>query len=521
MILFCDFDGTLSREEIPGDFERNLEAIRRFREAGNKFVLTTGRGLASVKRGFPEYKDYVDYLILDNGAVCMGQDGVLFSWLIPEEEAQKIVNDINEMSVGHHIGFTFYNSEGAENTELKGGQTKIRIWVDDDDFMGEMNEKMSVRYERDGVRFYTGHRAALALINFHPGAGFTCLLDATPAGAGKEEAIERLVKMLGEKEVVTVGDGNNDIAMIRKYNGYIMSNSAPYLLAELDDAHVASSVADLIDRLMRPVFTPEQAIVIRDIERQLGCSVRDLVPTFYSDGATDATVFSLGGKYLLKMTNLETVQTQKTFLDAVPEGRFQKLLCSNESLGYECFEFIDGVHYSDAPLEAHEAVEQIAEIVRQYPEYEHDGYGFLGEEKPTWREFLLDEIEYAAQRIREVSQEKVMTALETVGNYAPKQYLMHGDFGTHNFLVSDGKIRVIDPMPVVGDRLYDFFFAILSDTDIFAELGIDYYMDNFFDGYKPEYMKALLIIALYVRMSRAAVYDEENLEKYKKLYAEI
>ena len=114
-----------------------------------------------------------------------------------------------------------------------------------------------------------------------------------------------------------------------------------------------------------------------------------------------------------------------------------------------------------------------------------------------------------------------MAALEAIGNYAPKQCLMHGDFGTHNFLVSNGRIRVIDPMPVVGDRLYDFFFAILSDTDIFAELGIDYYTDNFFDGYKPEYMKALLIIALYVRMSRAAVYDEENLGKYKKLYTEI
>ena len=76
-------------------------------------------------------------------------------------------------------------------------------------------------------------------------------------------------------------------------------------------------------------------------------------------------------------------------------------------------------------------------------------------------------------------------------------------------------------LPVVGDRLYDFFFAILSNTDIFAELGIDYYMDYFAGDYEPEYMKALLTIALYVRMSRAAVYDEENLGKYKKLYAEI
>ena len=265
----------------------------------------------------------------------------------------------------------------------------------------------------------------------------------------------------------------------------------------------------------------EQLMIVHDIERQLCARLHDLPAVFYSDGATDATVFSLGGKYLIKISDLKTIQTQKEFLERVPEGVFQKLLCWNEGLGYECFEFIEGVHYNEAPLEAHKAVKQIAEIIRQYPEYEHDGYGFLGEEKATWREFLLDEIEYAALRIKDVSQEKVMAALEVIGDHAPKQYLMHGDFGTHNFLVHNGKIRVIDPMPVVGDRLYDFFFAILSDTDIFAELGIDYYMDYFAGDYEPEYMKALLIIALYVRMSRAAVYDEENLGKYKKLYTEI
>ena len=258
-------------------------------------------------------------------------------------------------------------------------------------------------------------------------------------------------------------------------------------------------------------------MIVHDIERKLDARLHDLPAVFYSDGATDATVFSLGGKYLVKATDLRTIQTQREFLERVPEGAFQKLLCWNEGLGYECFEFIDGEHYDKSKIDSKEAILQIKSIVESYPEYEYEKYGFLGDEKPTWREFLLDEIEYAARTIPEVSQARVMAALDVVGNCAPKKYLMHGDFGTHNFLLQDGRIRVIDPMPVVGDRLYDFYFAILSDTDIFEDLSEDYFL-GFFDGYEMEYKKALLMIALYVRMSRAAKYDKVNLGKYIKLY---
>ena len=261
----------------------------------------------------------------------------------------------------------------------------------------------------------------------------------------------------------------------------------------------------------------EQLMIVHDIERQLGARLHDLPAVFYSDGATDATVFNLGEKYLIKISDLRTIQTQREFLERVPEGVFQKLLCWNEGLGYECFEFIDGEHYDGSLIEPKKAILQIKGIVESYPEYTYDKYGFLGDEKATWREFLLDEIDYAARTIPEISQAKVLAAVDEIGDFAPKQYLMHGDFGTHNFLLQNGKIRVIDPMPVVGDRLYDFYFAILSDADIFEDLSEDYFL-GFFDGYELSYKKALLTVALYVRMSRAAKYDKKNLGKYKKLY---
>ena len=70
-----------------------------------------------------------------------------------------------------------------------------------------------------------------------------------------------------------------------------------------------------------------------------------------------------------------------------------------------------------------------------------------------------------------------------------------------------------------ADYLYDFYFALLSDVDVFIRLGEEMVMSYF--ERDVEYKKALLIIALYVRMSRAAKYDAANLQKYKDLYANI
>ena len=259
--------------------------------------------------------------------------------------------------------------------------------------------------------------------------------------------------------------------------------------------------------------------VLSDIERQLYIDLNGADLHFYREGATASTVINVNDEYLVKIENFDTMREQMEFLRMYPDSCFQKVLCSNEELSYVCFEFIKGEQFSEAEIDARDAIEQICEIVCSYGEYTHKGYGFLGHEKDSWHDFLLDEIEYAEQRIPEVSKDKVMAALEVAGREEPQQYLTHGDFGTHNFLVEKGRIRVIDPMPAVADYLYDFYFALLSDVDVFIRLGEEMVMSYF--ERDVEYKKALLIIALYVRMSRAAKYDAANLQKYKDLYANI
>ena len=259
--------------------------------------------------------------------------------------------------------------------------------------------------------------------------------------------------------------------------------------------------------------------VVEDLSHKLHKNLRKAEVKFYMDGWTGAVVFSLDEKYLIKITNNETIETQEEFLQTNPAGAFQRVICADSEIGYICFEFLPGEKYVGHEIEPHEAIQQIADMVSNYRKYPWTGYGFLRHEYPTWREFLEDEIDYARGYIPSVPIAKVQAALDVVGDTKPEKYLLHGDFGTHNFLVNEGKIYVIDPMPVVGDFLYDFYFAVLSDTDIFTKVGEDFIF-SFFERDMEE-KRALATIALYVRMSRAWKYDRENFKAYVDMYNNI
>lgn len=502
MILFCDFDGTLFRRDVEGDFERNLEAVRRWREAGHKFVMTTGRSPSSLKDVVPNYMELFDYTVGDNGAVCLGKDGVEFEIVIPDNEQLEITEFVRSLPRGNEFDFV-YDRGCHGHPDIEGGATKIRVWTVDKELM-ESTIAASREHFGDKYVILGMSRAKPSLPFVHE--GHSAAINFMAKEAGKEKAIQRIATKLNEP-LFAVGDGGNDLAMLQMFDGYIMRSAREELLRNFGEDRRIDSVHELIERLL----------IFADIYKKLGVDLSREKPVFYTDGATESRVFSINDKYLIKITSRETVRTQSEFLQKVSHPAFQKLLCFDVDLHYECYEFIEGKHYTKAPLEAREAINQLAGIVNSYPEYKHDGYGFLENEKLSWREFLLDEIEYAKKRIPDISQERVLKALVIAGANNPRQYLMHGDFGAHNFLISNDVIRAIDPMPMVGDKIYDFNFAILSNVRIFSELGLGYIL-SFFDDYDKEYKKALLTIALYVRMSRAAAYDKDNLGRYIELY---
>lgn len=260
--------------------------------------------------------------------------------------------------------------------------------------------------------------------------------------------------------------------------------------------------------------------IIKDLEVKLNITIAKDSIIYYSEGATDSIVFNIDNKYLVKTVDKNTLSTQLEFLTLYSENpRFQKIITYDETLGYICFEFISGLKMSKVKdIDLIDIIEQLYGIVSNYKDYHYDNYGYLYEDHKSWYEFLKDEVDYSSSRAKDlnINLEKVYSELENIKNYNIKKYLIHGDFGTHNFILSDGELKVIDPMPVVGDPLYDFYFSIFSNPKLFQELTRKYLLDYFDADIK--YKESLMSIVLFIRMCRCYVYHPEDINIYLNWY---
>lgn len=73
-IIFSDYDGTLDTSE--NDIAKNIEAIQKFRNNGNLFVVATGRSYLDLKRKLNLYPIPFDYLIVNHGGVILDKSCV-------------------------------------------------------------------------------------------------------------------------------------------------------------------------------------------------------------------------------------------------------------------------------------------------------------------------------------------------------------------------------------------------------------------------------------------------------------
>ena len=260
--------------------------------------------------------------------------------------------------------------------------------------------------------------------------------------------------------------------------------------------------------------------IYNDIKLRLNIDFNEDDIHVFDEGKTDAYVFSIKDEYLIKSSTKQELDVFKEFFSDNKSDYFQKLYYINYELSYVCLSFLKGNKFNEVN-DVDYLINTFYEITSNYKPFNYEGFGYLYDDHKRWSEFLRDEVDYSTKMIEgePIDINPVYKAIKVIDKYNIDQYLIHGDFGTHNFIMNENKLYVIDPMGVVGDPLYDFYFAIFSDSDIYTKVDFNDLL-KYFDK-SIEYKMNLMIILFYIRLCRTYKYDKPTYPIYVEYFNKL
>lgn len=245
-IAVTDFDGTLAPFNTKISRE-TVEAIQRWRAAGNKFGIATGRALNMLNHELRHYDITTDFLICVNGAVVFDRErNILQSMRIPRPLKQKLLAlPLIKDSTYPMICFCERQSFSLRTDDAY-MPSEIAPLIDQTDAL-----------ERDdvvqfGVKFETSDQAASArseierLIPELGGNPNRQFLDINVKPVDKKFGVESLLEKMNwlDCEVLAIGDDKNDLPMINAFNGFTVRR-APKFMHEAAQK-VYDSVGDML-----------------------------------------------------------------------------------------------------------------------------------------------------------------------------------------------------------------------------------------------------------------------------------
>ncbi|WP_294359065.1 Cof-type HAD-IIB family hydrolase [uncultured Clostridium sp.] len=273
--LICiDMDGTLldnSAKNIPNE---NLEAIKSATEKGAKVAITTGRLFASA-RYFSDLIGVKTPVIASNGAYIREKDSdkVIAEFLLGEENIKAILDVVKEYDIRvffntvdtvitdkdilqgnaymemnkdlpKEMQVKFLINEDLKSTSLRYKDEILKcICINENNVYNtkEIEELKMKLKEIDSIEVVSSNHNNFEIMN---------------KGVSKGKAVETLAKEYGipKDEVIAIGDGENDLSMIKYAGlGVAMGNSSDFIKEQADyvtDTNVNAGVGKVIKKFV-------------------------------------------------------------------------------------------------------------------------------------------------------------------------------------------------------------------------------------------------------------------------------
>lgn len=261
-ILVSDYDFTFNphfddKEQNARSLIKNEKAIKRWRDAGNLFVFATGRSKESFTGDYPKWNDCADYAIVCDGSSIIDNSGRgVYGNCFGDEVAEKIREVAREVCSARKHVFISYTEDG-EKEDVVPSANKMVAWTeiaDDYEMIRTLlEEELGERLDIIGYCGITVIENENCLPqdnreNYHH------MLNITIRDINKLYGIEKLIESqlpkINDAQVITVGDGPNDLPMIMQYDGYVVEHAGRDVKEKVSSSRLVPDVSALIDRLM-------------------------------------------------------------------------------------------------------------------------------------------------------------------------------------------------------------------------------------------------------------------------------
>lgn len=251
-VVVSDYDGTLKIFQKPMD-PGVVDAIHRWRDAGNRFGIASGRDYEMMIHEIRAHGIPFDFLILANGgAIYDAEENLLQATFIDNALIPQILSHPAGLDSSHYQLFAkdkiyFFERRKTFFSDL--GVPYVPV-----DFEAALALKDLVQISF----WYRNHQEPIdhvktLIADFGDRAGFQTnvyAIDINRKEVNKAWGIGQALSLLGldGAEVHAVGDGGNDVDMIRRYNGYTVAGAVPE--AKAAARKVYADAAEMLNDLL-------------------------------------------------------------------------------------------------------------------------------------------------------------------------------------------------------------------------------------------------------------------------------
>ena len=204
-IIASDFDDTLYLKDDISKTKDNIESINEFISKGNIFIIITGRSYSNIKVLLKELNIPYSYLICEDGAkIFNNMDYCIDTTYMKEIDINKIIPLIEKED--------YYLDDGYNETNNLNDTVKVVVRCKD---KVKANNLINLINKEVDTYIYAS--------NEH--------INIIDKSINKQKGLEKLfyIEDFDFNNLYVIGDNDNDLEMIEKYNGGIISNHSKSL----------------------------------------------------------------------------------------------------------------------------------------------------------------------------------------------------------------------------------------------------------------------------------------------------